>query len=143
MNGIVKYEIYRQAKTCQALGKMTEEMTMPTKLYYALDLKNDPELIAKYRAWHAPGAVPAAINKSIRDAGIDELEIFLAGNRMFMILTPGPRFDPAAKAAADAASPAVREWETLMWQFQQPLPFAAPGEKWVLLENIYSLSEQT
>lgn len=115
---------------------------MPTKLYYALDLKDDPTLIAQYKAWHAPGAVPAAVNKSIRDAGIDELEIFLAGNRMFMILTPGPNFDPAAKAKADAANPAVQDWETLTWGFQQALPFAAPGEKWVLLDRIYALSEQ-
>ncbi len=116
---------------------------MPTKLYFALDLKDDPTLIAKYKAWHAPGAVPAAVNKSIRDADIQELEIFLAGNRLVMVLTPGSRFDGAAKAAADAVNPAVQEWETLMWQFQQPLPFASPGEKWVLMDSIYSLSDQS
>ena len=75
------------------------------KLYFCLDLKDDPELIARYRQWHAPGAVPAAINASIRDAGIEALEIFLAGNRLFMVLTPGPAFDPEVKAHADAANP--------------------------------------
>jgi len=111
-------------------------------LCYALDLKDDPELVAQYRAWHLPGHVPAAINASIRGAGIEALEIFLAGNRLFMILTPGPDFDPVKKAAADAVDPAVQAWESLMWTFQQALPFAAPGEKWVPMTRIYSLAEQ-
>ncbi len=59
-----------------------------------------------------------------------------------MVLTPGPDFDPVSKAKADAASPEVQAWETLMWEFQQALPFAASGEKWVELTRIYSLSEQ-
>ncbi len=112
------------------------------KLCYALDLKDDPELIARYKHWHAAGNVPAAINASIRGAGITALEIYLVGNRMFMILTPGPDFDPVAKAAADAASPDVQKWEELMWEFQQALPFAAPGEKWQPMTRIYSLAEQ-
>lgn len=111
-------------------------------LYYALDLKDDPELIAQYRAWHAAGKVPVAINASIRDAGIAALEIYLAGNRMFMVLTPGPDFDPEKKAAADADNPDVQHWEALMWTFQQALPFAASGQKWVPMERIYSLAEQ-
>ena len=83
-----------------------------------------------------------AINESMRQAGIEGLEIYLVGNRMCMILTPGADFDPVAKAAADAASEAVQNWETLMWDFQQALPFAAPGQKWLPMERIYSLAEQ-
>ena len=112
------------------------------KLCYALDLKDDHDLIARYKHWHAAGHVPAAINASIRSAGIDALEIYLVGNRMFMILTPGPDFDPVAKTAADAANPEVQKWEDLMWDFQQALPFAPAGEKWQLMERIYSLADQ-
>jgi len=115
---------------------------MTETLYYVLDLKDDPALIERYKAWHAPGAVPPAVNRSIREAGIEALEIFLVGNRMMMALTPGPGFDPVKKAAADAANPDVQAWEELMWTFQQALPFAAPGQKWVQLERIYSLAEQ-
>lgn len=118
---------------------------MPTSLdkrYYALDLKDDPALIERYKQWHAPGSVPHVINASIRDAGIEALEIFCTGNRLFMVLTPGPDFDPVAKAKADAKSAEVQDWETRMWAFQQALPFAADGEKWVELTRIYSLSEQ-
>lgn len=112
------------------------------KRYYALDLKDDAALIERYKAWHAPGAVPAVINASMRDHGIAELEIFLAGNRMVMVLTEGPRFDAAAKSAFDGASPDVQAWETLMWDFQQALPFAKPGEKWIEMDRIYALSDQ-
>lgn len=112
------------------------------KIVYALDLKDDPALIERYKQWHAPGQVPAAINASMRQAGIEALEIYLVGNRMCMILTPGPDFDPVAKAAADAASEDVQKWETLMWDFQQALPFAEPGQKWLPMERIYSLAKQ-
>lgn len=115
---------------------------MTGTLYYALDLKDDAERIAAYRQWHAPGAVPAAVNRSIRAAGIEALEIFLAGNRLVMVLTPGRDFDAAAKARADADDPEIQAWETLMWEFQQALPFAAPGEKWVRMDRIYALSQQ-
>jgi L-rhamnose mutarotase len=111
-------------------------------LYLLLDLKNDPELIERYRAWHAPHAVPPAVTKSIRDAGIEDLEIYLVGNRMMMVLTPGPNFNPAEKASADLANPDVQAWENLMWEFQQALPFAQSGEKWLAMERIYALGEQ-
>jgi len=119
-----------------------KEDALGTPLIFCLDLKDDPETIAAYRKWHAPGAVPVPVNRSIREAGIEALEIFLAGNRMVMLLTPGPDFDPVKKAKADAENPDVQAWEKLMWDFQQALPFAKPGQKWVEMEKIYALSEQ-
>ena len=70
------------------------------RLCYALDLKDDPDLIARYRAWHAPGGPPPAISDSIQAAGIERLEIFLTGNRLFMIMEAGEAFSEANKAAS-------------------------------------------
>src|SRR6185312_11750812 len=109
------------------------------RLYYALDLKNDPALIAEYERWHEPGNVPREILDSIRAAGIRDMEIFRAGNRLFMVMEVDEHFSPAAKAAADAANPSVQAWEALMSKFQQPLPFGKAGEKWVPMTRMFSL----
>lgn len=103
----------------------------------ALDLVADVELIAAYEQHHQQ--VWPEILKSIKDAGIVHMEIYRAGNRLFMIMEVSEEFSFEAKAAADAANPKVQEWEALMWQYQQAIPGAAPGEKWVLMDRIFAL----
>ena len=101
----------------------------------ALDLKDDPAMIAEYEAHHK--RVSPEILASICDSGIQRMEIFRAGNRMFMIIEVIDSFDFENKARMDAGNPLVQEWETLMWKYQQPLPFAKPGEKWVLMNKFF------
>jgi len=103
----------------------------------ALDLKNDPALIAEYETYHR--AVWPEIIRSIKDAGIETLDIYRTGNRLFMIMEVNETFTFEAKAKADEGNPKVQEWETLMWTYQQALPFAQPGEKWVLMDRIFAL----
>ena len=103
----------------------------------ALDLKNDPALIAEYEAYHR--AVWPEILDSIRGAGVEVCEIYRAGNRMFMIMEVGPDFSFERKAAMDAANAKVQEWETLMWKYQEAIPAAKPGEKWVMMDKVFSL----
>jgi L-rhamnose mutarotase len=103
-----------------------------------LDLKDDPTLIAEYKQYHA--AVWPEIQASIRDAGIEAMDIYLLGTRLFMIMETNETFSFTAKAAADAAHPKVQEWETLMWRYQAPLPQAKPGEKWLLMDHIFTLT---
>ena len=109
------------------------------RLYYALDLKDDPNLIAEYEHWHRPENVWPEIVDSLRDAGVRDLEIFRAGNRLVLMLDVDDDYSAERKAASDAANPRVQAWETLMWKFQQALPFAKPGEKWVAMQPIFSL----
>lgn len=108
----------------------------------ALDLKDDAELIARYEAWHRPGAVPEPVVASIRAAGILEMEIWRVQDRLFMLIEAGPDFSPQAKAAADMDSRDVRAWERLMSAFQKPLPGSASDEKWRDMRRIFALSEQ-
>ncbi|RKR85107.1 L-rhamnose mutarotase [Mucilaginibacter gracilis] len=105
----------------------------------ALDLKNDPQLIAEYEYWHKAGNGWPEIKKSILDAGIIDMQIYRTGNRLVMIMEVGNQFDPMEKAKADASNPKVAEWELLMSKFQQPLAWAADGEKWVLMNQIFQL----
>lgn len=103
----------------------------------ALDLKDDPALIEEYEKYHRQ--VWPEIIQSIRGAGIKELDLYRSGNRLFMIMETEPDFSFEKKAALDAANPKVQEWETLMWNYQQALPLARPGEKWLLMTKIFSL----
>ena len=103
----------------------------------ALGLKDDPGLIAEYEAYHRE--VWPEVLESIRESGILSMEIYRRGSLLFMIMDTEDDFSFEAKAALDAANPKIREWEELMWRFQQPLPGAAPGEKWVLMEKIFEL----
>ena len=102
-----------------------------------LDLKDDAALIAEYRRYHRK--IWPEITASIRKSGIVDMEIYLLGSRMFMIMEVNDRFSFDAKAGADRANPKVRQWEELMWKFQQPLPEAKAGEKWLLMERIFKL----
>jgi len=113
---------------------------MTNRLCLALDLKDDPTLIAEYCRRHE--TIWPEIAASIRDAGIASMEIWRTGNRLFMMMETSKRFDGAAKALADTANPKVQEWEQLMWRFQQPLPWADPGQKWVPMERIFDLTSQ-
>jgi len=107
---------------------------------FALDLKDDPELIQKYIEHHQ-NVWPEVI-KSITDSGIIQMEIYYAGNRLFMIMETRDDFDPEAKAEADRKNPEVQEWEVLMDKYQQRLPFSKTGQKWVSMEKIFSLQDQ-
>ncbi len=104
---------------------------------FSCDLKDDPQLIEKYERHHQK--IWPEIEASIKEAGIEDMQIYRVSNRMFMIMDVNDSFSFEAKALADAANAKVQEWETLMWTYQQSVPFAKPGEKWVMMEQIFQL----
>ena len=73
------------------------------------------------------------------DGGIIGMEIYRFETRLFMIMETGEDFSFEKKAAADAANPVVQQWETLMWNYQQPLKNSIKGEKWMLMSKIFEL----
>jgi len=101
----------------------------------ALDLKDDTALIAKYEEYHRE--VWPEVLDSLKDAGIVHMEIYRVGNRLFMIIETEDTFSFAKKAQLDAENTKVQEWEVLMWEYQQALPMAEPGEKWLPMEKIF------
>jgi L-rhamnose mutarotase len=110
---------------------------MNCRFCFTLDLKDDPALIAEYRKYHQK--IWPEITESIKNCGIVDMEIYLFGNRMFMIMEVNESFSFEKKVMADQQNPKVQEWEHLMWKFQQALPQAKPGEKWIPMERIYKL----
>jgi len=107
------------------------------KYTFALDLKDDPTLIKEYEVYHQN--VWPDVVESIRNAGITNMEIYRAGNRLFMIMEAEDDFSLEAKALTDQYNPKVQEWETLMWKYQQAIPYAREGEKWMLMTKIFQL----
>ncbi len=115
-------------------------MTDTIRKVFAVDIH--AEGIDAYKAWHRAGGPPQAVTDAIRADDIRELEIWLVGDRMMLIMEQGPDFDPAAKAQRDTDNPDVQAWDALMRTFQKPLPFGPEGSTWLEMARIYSLSEQ-
>lgn len=109
------------------------------KYCLAVDLIDNDDLIKEYENLHKPANRLPEIMKSITDSGITNMEIYRSGNRLFMIMETEDNFSFDRKAAMDTSDEKVQEWEQFMWTFQQPLPWAKPGEKWVLMDKIFEI----
>jgi L-rhamnose mutarotase len=112
---------------------------MKQRVCLTLDLKDDPKLIAEYKRYHKK--IWPEITRSIKDSGIEDMEIYLLGTRMFMIMEVNESFSFAAKTKADQLNPRVQEWERLMGTFQKSLAQARPGEKWLVMERVFKLED--
>jgi L-rhamnose mutarotase len=104
---------------------------------FTLDLIDNDEIIAAYKQYHQ--SVWPEILESIKSSGIDNMEIYLSGTRLFMVIDVNDSFTFEKKTAADLKNAKVQEWEALMWKYQQALPGALPGEKWRLMDQIFKL----
>ena len=107
------------------------------KYCFALDLKEDETLMEAYIEHHKK--VWPEILQQIKSTGVELMEIYQVSNRLFMIMETTADFSLEAKAAMDKSDPKVQEWEELMSNYQQVLPNAKPGEKWVQMELIFNL----
>ena len=103
----------------------------------ALDLVNEEEKIAAYEAYHKE--VWPEIIDSIISSGIQSMEIYRVENRLFMIMETSVEFSFEQKAMMDASNDIVQQWEKTMWEYQQALPISKPGEKWMLMQKIFTL----
>ena len=110
---------------------------MKRRYCLTLDLKSDARLIAEYERHHEK--IWQQVTQSIKEQGVEDLEIYLLGTRLFMIMEVDERFSFEAKARADRENPKLCEWEDLMWKFQAPLANAQPGQQWLLMERIFKL----
>lgn len=105
-----------------------------------LDLQNDPEKIAAYRRYHQ--SIWPEVRDSFYACGIRDMEIYLAGNHVFMILEVTEDFSFDRKLSMDNANPRVLEWETLMASFQDLAEGADPIRRWRRSERIFDLKSQ-
>jgi L-rhamnose mutarotase len=102
-----------------------------------VNLVDDEKLIKEYEQYHVK--IWPEIEESIKSQGVTSMQIYRLHTRMFMIMETDDTFSFEKKAAADLANPKVQEWEELMWKYQEALPQAKNGEKWILLDKIFEI----
>jgi L-rhamnose mutarotase len=104
-----------------------------------LDLKDDPALIKEYKYWHDSKNIWPEIPKGIREVGITDMEIYLLGTRLFMIMEATADFDFDKQMAVLAELPRQKEWEAFVSKYQKSSPDAKSSEKWKLMDRIFKL----
>ena len=105
-----------------------------------LDLKNDETAISEYKRYHVK--IWPEVRDSLREAGVLDMEIYLMGTRMFMIMDVNDGFSLSAKTAADRVNTKVQEWEAIMHGFQQQLPGAGADQYWLVMDRVFRLDDQ-
>ena len=121
-------------------GYKTAEYDKPVKRYcQTLDLKDNPALIAEYKKRHSEGEAWREIIAGIRQVGILEMEIYLVGTRLFMIVETPLDFNWDEAMARLATLPRQQDWEDYMSEFQAAAAGASSSEKWQLMERIFHL----
>jgi L-rhamnose mutarotase len=119
-----------------------DAMTTGTKRYCkTLTLKDEPQLIEEYKKVHAPGAAWPEITKGMREVGIIDMEIYLLGNQLFMIMDTVADFDHDRAMDQLAGKPRQSEWEAYVSRFQNTSSEATADEKWQLMERIYKMDK--
>lgn len=107
-----------------------------------LRLKDDSRLIEDYKKVHAPGACWPEITQGMKEVGILDMEIYIDGNRLFMIMDTVADFDHETAMAKLATKPRQSEWEAYVARFQQTTKDASADEKWRLMERIFEIDQQ-
>lgn len=114
----------------------------PVKRYCrTLSLKDNPELISAYRKAHSKEESWPEILEGIRAVGILEMEIYILGNKLFMIVETPLDFDWDEAMTKLAALPRQAEWEEYVASFQQCAKEATSDEKWQMMERMFHLYE--
>ena len=115
----------------------------PVKRYVqTMELRDDPELIALYRKAHSREEVWREILDGIRQVGILEMEIYILGTRLVMIVETPLDFRWDEAMARLATLPRQQEWEAHVARFQQCAEGATSAEKWQMMERMFRLYDE-
>lgn len=107
-------------------------------LAFTVNLKDDPEIIQKYKEFHAD--VWPEVLDSLKKVGVLDMKIFILGRRLFMFCEVKDDFDAAVDFPRYLTlSPVCQQWEDLMTTFQEPVKEAKENEKWAQMSQIFQL----
>ena len=106
-----------------------------------LNLEDDPQLIEDYKKVHEKDQVWPEITQGMIDVGILDMEIYISGTRLFMIMDTIPDFNHDKAMTELAAKPRQSEWEAYVSKFQKTSAEASADEKWKMIERIYKMGD--
>lgn len=104
-----------------------------------LDLRDDPDMIREYRKWHSEEHHWKEIREGIKAVGILEMEIYILGTRLVMIVDAPEDFDWTAAMNRLATLPRQAEWEAFVAKLQGCRADARSDEKWQMMERMFHL----
>lgn len=104
-----------------------------------LTLNSDEEARREYIKWHSPEHNWKEIRNGIREVGIIEMEIYILGNTLVMIVDTPEDFDWEKAMVRLATLPRQAEWEAFVSQFQGCNANATSDEKWQMMQRIFFL----
>lgn len=119
----------------------TTKLNVCKRYCKALSLKDDAQLIEDYKKVHAPGCAWPEITQGMREVGIIDMEIYILGTRLFMIMDTVTDFDHDKAMTELAQKPRQSEWEAYVSRFQNTSAEATSDEKWQLMERIYKMDK--
>ena len=120
----------------------TYQYNQPVKRYVqTLQLPDDPERIKEYRKWHSEEYHWKEIREGIKAVGILEMELYILGTCLVMIVDTPIDFDWQAAMDKLATLPRQAEWEAFVAQLQGCRPDARSEEKWQMMERMFHLYE--
>ena len=124
-------------------GYPSKQYNQPTKRYVQiLDIPTDNnELIALYRQAHDKEHFWKEIGKGIKSVGILEMEIYIRGNHLVMIVDAPVDFDWDSAMKRLATLPRQAEWESHVAQYQGCAQDATSDEKWQMTERMFHIYE--
>jgi len=115
-------------------------MSNKQRFCLTLDLQDDTVKIEEYKKCHHREHIWPEIPAGIRSVGIENMEIYLLGTRLFMIIEAGSRFNFERDMERLSSLPRQKEWEEFVARFQRSSPGAKSKEKWKPMEKIFELS---
>lgn len=114
----------------------------PTKRFcQTLELVDDKDSIEKYKSLHSAQNHWKEIRDGIRAVGILEMEIYILGTHLFMIVEVPVDFDWDEAMEKLASLPRQKEWENTVEVFQACRPGSTSFQKWQMMERIFYLYE--
>ena len=123
-------------------GYKQKQYSFPTKRFVqTLELKSSEEARMEYIKWHSKDYSWKEVREGIKEVGILEMEIYIFGNTLVMIVVAPIDFDWATAMSRLATLPRQSEWEAFISQFQGCDSDATSDEKWQMMERIFYLYE--